>query len=182
MAEDTYGPQHAGQTGPPVAPEPPREVNQHVPGDAYVPLVPHRPWSTVLLVVHALGVVIGSLVALGGVVIFAVAAGATPPDDGIYEPWGLVIGAVMAVVAVVMLGASIPLTVLSVRGRRDADRGRPGMLHGVAIAAVVIGGVGALGQLLTGEPVISLFGLLLWGLYALLGFQVLRSTRQSPRR
>lgn len=179
MADDTHGPQHAGPTGPPVAPEPPRDVLLHAPDDANAPLVPHRPWSTVLLVVHAFGLVVGTLFALGGAVVFAIAVSATPPDDGIYEPWGLVIGAFMAVVAVVMLGASIPLTVLSVRGRRAADRGRPGMLQGVAIAAVALGGVGALGQLLTGDPVLSLLGLLLWGLYALLGFLVLRSTRTS---
>lgn len=140
--------------------------------------VTHRPWSTVLLVVHALGVVLGSLAALGGVVIFVVTATAAPPtDDGINEPWGLVIGGVMAVVGGLMLAASIPLSVLSVRGRRAADEGRPGTLHGVAIAAVALGGVGLLGQLSTGDPILSLFGLLFWGLYVLLGIAVLRATR-----
>jgi hypothetical protein len=189
MAESTHGAQHAGQTGPPAAPESPQDVLLHAPGDAYVPLVPHRPWSTVLLVVHTLGVVVGALFALGGVVIFTIAASVTPPDDGRYEAWGVVIGtsmalatgvalgAFVAVAAVVTLGVSIPLTVLSVRGRRAADSGRPGMLHGVAIAAVALGGVGALGQVLTGEPVLSLLGLLFWGMYALLGIAVLRSTR-----
>lgn len=178
MTEDASSGYYARPPGHPGAPGAPPHPGEYARVDAPGVPVTHRPWSTLLLVVHSLGVVAGTLVALGGVVIFTIAATAEPPrDTGINEPWGLVIGAVMAIVGVAMLVASIPLTVLSVRGRRAADHGSPGMLHGVAIAVVAIGGIGVLGQLATGDLVISLFGLVLWGLYALLGFLVLRSTR-----
>jgi hypothetical protein len=73
-----------------------------VPGPAwrgYGP-VPHRPWSTVFLVAHAVVGVLG-LLAIGGAVL---AVGLTllnqpgPDYEGIDEPYGLVIGAVLAVV------------------------------------------------------------------------------------
>lgn len=151
------------------------------------PPVRHRPWSTVLLVVHVVGLVVGVGAVVGGVAI-AVAAGTQTPDptDGIYEPWGLVIGGVLAVLGVVALLAAGALTALTAWGRRAADTGRPGPLRGLAIAVVVLAGLGWAGSLAAGDLLSLMVWSVLGGLYALLGFLVLRATgsdhRSGPRQ
>lgn len=145
--------------------------------------MPHRPWSTVLLVVHAFGVAAG-VVAVGcGVVLFAVAASAPPPEpaDGINEPWGLFIGGFLAVVGIVVGVPAGVLTKLTVAGRRAADQGRPGVLHGLAITVVALAGIGAVGSLAGGFTFLFLVGLVLCGIYALPGVLILRATRATSR-
>ena len=145
--EDWHGAQHVGPTGPSGIPDTPPHRVEPPPGvTGGGSLVPHRPWSTVLLVVHAFGVAAG-VVALGyGVVLFAVAVSNPPPDSlHRYEPWGFAIGGFLAVVGVVVIVAAVVITVQTVQGRREADQGRPGVLHGLAITTMTLAGVGAVG-------------------------------------
>jgi len=175
-----------GRLDGPAAPATPRDGVRHESGlTDGGPRARHRPWSTVLLVVHVVGLVAGVVAVVGGVAIAVVAGAQTPdPADGIHEPWGIVIGGVLAVLGVVVLLAAGALTALTAWGRRAADTGRPGPLRGLAIAVVVLAGLGWVGSLAAGDLLSLLVWSVLGGLYALLGFLVLRATgtdRGRPR-
>ena len=143
--------------------------------------VRHLPWSTVLLVVHVIGLVAGGVALAGGIAIAVVAATRSPdPADGIYEPWGIVVGGVLAVVGFVALVAAAGLTALTVWARRAADTGRSGPVRGLAITVAVLAGLGWLGALSAGDPQSLMVWSVLGGLYALPGLLVLRAT--SPDR
>jgi len=176
--EDWHGAQQVGPTGPSGVPDAPPHRVEHPPGvTGGGSLVPHRPWSTVLLVVHALGVPAGVAVVVYSVVMVVAAYAPPDPEDGINEPWGLVIGPVLAAFGVGVIVAAVVLTMLTVHGRRAADQGRPGWLHGLAITAVVFAAMGAVGSFVFAVPV----GLVLCGIWELTGVLVVRSTRVTSR-
>lgn len=109
-------------------------------GTATGPSTPHRPWSTVLLVFHTLGVVCAAAVIAGsGVLLVVTAAAPAPEDGGINEPWALVIAPILALVGMAALGIAYLFRRLTVRGRREADEGRPGLLRRCAVASMVLG-------------------------------------------
>lgn len=139
--------------------------------------VPHRPWSTILLVIHVLGLAAGIL-ALGFGVAFVVAAAIERSDpDGINEPWGLVIGMLLMVGGGAVGVIAGIVTKLTVAGRREAEQGRPGGLRTVAIVVLAFAGVWCVATL-NGFSVWFVFG----GLYALPAVFLLRATRSSTDR
>jgi len=104
------------------------------------PATQHRPWSTVLLVFHTVGVVCAAAVIAGSVALFVVTAAAPAPEgDGINEPYGLVIAPILALVGMVILGLAHLLRRLTVRGRREADDGQPRLLRRCAAASMALG-------------------------------------------
>lgn len=141
----------------------------------------HRPWSTILLVLHWIGVVVGGVLAVIGLVVLGIsAAGAAEVDYGMYEPWGFLIGGVVLVVGLVALAVCVPLLVFTIKGRRAASEGRFGMLFGVGIAATCLGGLSVLSSLAGMEPVTVTTALLLAGSYTFVGVRLAQATRR-PR-
>jgi hypothetical protein len=134
---------------------------------------PHRPWSTITLVLHSLGLVVGIL-ALGlGVAALIAEYSAPPPDPGVGESWGLFVGLFFGTGGVVMGLSSAALTRLCVVGRRNADEGRPRVLRSVGVVALVLAGLGAAGSVAIAFPA----GLVVCGLYALPAVFLLRTMR-----
>lgn len=141
----------------------------------------HRPWSTILLVLHWVGVVVGGVLTVLGIVVLAIsAAGSREVEYGMYEPWGFLIGGVVLVAGGAALAVSLPLLVFTIKGRRGAREGRFGILFGVGIAAVCLGGLSVLGSLASLEPVSISTTLLLSGGYAFVGVRLAQATR-TPR-
>lgn len=140
------------------------------------PPVRHRPWSTVLLALHVIAVVGGALALVGGGAMLAISATAPEPTDGINEPWGIVIGAILAAFGAVVLVAAGILTMATVRGRRAADVGRAGTLRGVSIAALVLAGLGPFGSLTSGDMSTFVVLLVPAGIYALPAIRILQTT------
>lgn len=113
--------------------------------------VRHRPWSTLLLALHWVGVAAAAALLVLGVVlvIMHVVTMASIEDGEFYEPWGLVIAGVAGTIGGVVLAAMVPLAVATARGRRRADEGQPRSLFGAAVAgsavvtlAVLLSGLG----------------------------------------
>lgn len=155
----------------------------HPPADApaaHLRAPRHRPWSTVVLVVHALGTALGVVLTGGGVALVVAGAAPRPPSDGIYEPWEIFFGGLLVIVGLAVLVVSVVLTVVTARGRRAADRGRAGLLTGAAIAVISLGGLGVLGSLTAGDPLAVVTLALPPALYALLGMALLRRLRSNP--
>lgn len=92
------------------------------------------------------------------------------------EDWS---GSIITILTIVGLALGIPgavLTKLTVSGRRQADQGRPGTLHSVATAAIVIAGCCALLMSTGGFTSAFAVGLAFCGLYALPAVLVLQAT------
>jgi hypothetical protein len=133
----------------------------------------HRPWSTVLYWFHLVSMACGVGLAALAVVLVVVVDSNT--DSG--SPWeglGIVIGGLLFGIALVCLTFSTVMLVLTAKGRRRADEGRPGMLFGTAVAAAILAGLGVflslpqmaqLTQMGAGELVGLLVGLAVNGLY-----------------
>lgn len=143
--------------------------------------VPHRPWSTVFLVAHA---VVGGLglLAVGGA---ALVVGLTllnqpgPGYEGINEPYGLVIGAVLVVVGVPLAVAQAVLVVLATSGRRAADAGRTGQLTGVAVASLGLAALGLMVWVTAGGLAGLVAGVPVFGVYAVPGVGLLLGMRSG---
>lgn len=161
--------------GPPAAPYRGAVPFPHV--EIGGPPVPHRPWSTVLVALNAMS-------ALGGVVA-TVSAGrllvveASPANQSTFATLGLVIVSVVLGVALLVLAVAVLLTVLTVRGRRAADQGRPRLLTGVAITDLSLGGLGVLAAAASGSPATAAAGLLVPLLFALPAIMLLRTLRST---
>lgn len=142
-----------------------------------LPSVPHRPWSTVLLVIHSLGLVVGIL-ALGlGAVAYISIYNAPPPDPGeAGESWGAFIGMFFGIGGLVIGLPSATLTRLCVVGRRNADDGRPQVLRSVGVFALVFAGLGAAVSIVYAFPA----GLVYCILSALPAVFLLRTMRAGP--
>lgn len=110
-------------------------------GDVALP-VRHRPWSTLLLVVHWFAVIGGGLLIGLAVVAFVAQATAPPLEPGESgEAWGIAIGMIAGTVGLLVFLPSLTLLVTTTRGRRAADQGRAGTLRTAAVATVVLGGL-----------------------------------------
>ena len=144
------------------------------------PVATHRPWSTILLVLHWIGVVVGGVLAVIGLVVLGIsAAGSREVDYGMYEPWGFLIGGVVLVIGGVALAVCVPLLVFTIKGRRAASQGRFGMLFGVGIAAACLGGLSVLSALASMEPVSITTALLLSGSYTFVGVRLTQAARMA---
>jgi hypothetical protein len=157
-----YGPQGYGPlSGPPVYEQPSAHmpygpVGPHaaygVPPWMLAPAVKHRPWSTFLVVLLSLGTAIGGLVMIGGLTRGAFNEGMTAQIVGvgvdelsrsdIDRAAPLIVG-----VGVVTFAVAVTLLILTVVGRRQADRGRVGLLRGAAIAFLVLAILSAINAL-----------------------------------
>lgn len=169
-----------GAYGAPVAPVAPGDGS----GPGATPVV-HRPWSTVLLTFHWIGAIGGALAAvIGAVALVSAVITSRVASEGINEPWGIVIGAVLLTIAAGALAVCVPLLVLTVQGRRAARAGRAGLLFGVAVAATVVGALGVLGTLnalLLTDPVTTAAGVLVWGAYLAAAIRLLVVVRRQRR-
>ena len=136
------------------------------------PPVPHRPWSTILLVVHTLALTVGVLAMGFGVLLLA--AGSRESSQGsmnLAPAFGMVFG-IGGLLVGVPLGVLRRMTVV---GRREAEDGRSRPIRNAAAATVVFTGIGAVYSLnFSFEP-----GLLLFGLYALPAVLLLQATREG---
>ena len=182
MSIDQHGAEQVGPTGPSGIPDTPPDRVGPPPGVTVAGSpVPHRPWSTVLLVFHALGLAAG-VVAVGCGVALIAEAFRNPPSDSRpgYEPWGFAFGVAFAVIGAVLIVATVVLTVVTVKARRAADQGRTGVLQGLAITVVTLAVIGALNSLAGGVRWF-LVGLVLCGIYALPGVFILRAMRATYR-
>ncbi|WP_159808913.1 hypothetical protein [Cellulomonas citrea] len=142
--------------------------------------MPHRPWSTILVLVHATCMAIGLVAIVGGAVI-AARDYSTPPDQRGPDAWGVALGALLIGVGLAMTVADGILTVTTVRGRRVADQGWPGPLRTAAGATLVLALIGACVSLVGGglSP-LTPAGFGVCGLYALPAIVVLSSTARPP--
>lgn len=114
---------------------------------------PHRPWSTLLLALDWLGVVVAVLP-----VPLAVAAVVqhlhvvrTLEEGVLYEPLHLFFVAVAVVVGLVALGALVPLLVVTTAARRRADAGDPRPLHRASVASAAVAGAAVVLTALGGD-------------------------------
>lgn len=135
--------------------------------------VQHRPWSTLLLVAHTCATVAGAVVLGFGVLVLALSSGASASDS---ENWGGIIGMILTVVGLVVGIPGAVLTKLTVSGRREAERGRPGTLRTVATAAIVIAALCAFLMSTGGLTSAFAVGLVFCALYALPAVFVLQVT------
>ena len=143
--------------------------------------VPHRPWSTLFLVVHAVVGAVGVLALAGAALAVGndLAYRPGPGDTGIDEPYGLVVGAVLGVVGLPTVIVSALLIVLATRGRRAADAGAPGLLTGTAVTSLVVAGLGLMGSIAFGGLYGLATGVPLFGVYATPGIAVLVGARSG---
>ncbi|MBX9245582.1 hypothetical protein ICW40_12295 [Actinotalea ferrariae] len=144
------------------------------------PPVPHQPWSTVVIVLNGLGILAG-VVTTGAGIALAVADSSASSSQAVFAGLGMMIAAVITVVGLAVLAVAVLVTVLTVRGRRAAERGRSGQLLAVAIIHVALGASGVLGPLSSGDVSTALMGSLPPVLYGLPGVMLLRLIRSATR-
>ncbi|MCL3861593.1 hypothetical protein [Actinotalea sp. K2] len=130
----------------------------------------HRPWSTVLLAFHMLGVSVAA-----GLLLLALVAGTgvLPGDLGSPDAVG---NAFFLLFGVILAAVYAPLAWFTVRGRRQADRGSTRTLHGLAIVACLLGTIEVVAGLLTLRSVLDVVGPLLAGVYLFAAARTVRAT------
>lgn len=100
-----------------------------------VPIVTHRPWSSLLLVTYVAVVGLGVLGVVGGLVmVVADFADRSDSWDGVMA----FIGGAIAVGCAVVGGVAGVLAASTRRGQRKADAGDASLLRGVAITTVAL--------------------------------------------
>lgn len=144
------------------------------------PPVRHRPWSAVLLVLHAIAAVFGAAVLAIGVYAFVGDLRAPSPEEGgSPDAWGVFLGVLFGVAGVGVLVPATTLGILTGRGRRAADQGSPGTLRGVAISTLVLAGIAFMLCLTAGDPGMPLVWLVLAGPFVVAAI-VLLARMRSP--
>lgn len=112
---------------------------------------PHRPWSTVLLTLHAVAVTAGAGVLVLGVVSYAGAESRSHEGGG--DSWAGLAAVIVGAAGAAVLGVALPLLLLTLAGRQRADRGDGRLLRTLAWAAA------GLAVLLLVVAVVSEFGI-----------------------
>lgn len=99
----------------------------------------HRPWSLTLVVLHAVVLAVG--LGLGGIGLWFIVTDLTRDRGDLVRdagPWGVLLGMVLLAVALVVAVTAGALLVLTLVGRRRADRGLPVMLRVVAAVGLAL--------------------------------------------
>lgn len=133
----------------------------------------HRPWSTVLLVYHAVEVAVGVVVTVLGMRYLGSGGGRS----------GDRIGGSLLVVGFVVMAVTAALVAMTLVARRRADGGRPRLLFVVGLLAAGFGCASVTGALQDASPGSLVVGLAVAGPYAYAGVataQAARRRRQSP--
>ncbi len=140
--------------------------------------VRHRPWSTLLLSVHLVGLAAGTVVLGYGAWAVVRVSTTAPADRG---PWDGLGALLLLLVGACVLVLAVPLLVMTVQGRGYADVGHRAPLFSLAAHATCLGtlaAVVALQQLERG----GLAALPVVGAYTLCALRVLVVTRVPRRR
>ncbi|WP_250444499.1 hypothetical protein [Actinotalea sp. C106] len=138
---------------------------------------PHRPWSTVLLVLHWLAVTAFCLLVGSGVVLLAMGTEPSPPGSESADALGTALAESAIGYGAVLLALAIALAVLTSRGRRRADHGRPATLRNVAIAAAGLGAVSCVGLLALRELISPPIPLVVVALYTAVAVRTVQTVR-----
>lgn len=139
-------------------------------------LVPHRPWSTILLVILSIGFTAGLLAIALGAAVLASASDAPPDPTGIGMDLSTVFTTLLVIGGLVMAVPSGIMLALTVSGRRRADEDRPRLLHSVGVMTLGASGLWAVLFLVYAFPL----GLVACAVYALPAYFVLRATAETP--
>ncbi|WP_019134922.1 hypothetical protein [Cellulomonas massiliensis] len=145
-------------------------------------VVAHRPWSTLLLLAHAVVTAAGAAGLVVAIVLAATAMRPPADPDAIHEPYGLVIGALLGVAGLVAVGLGAGLWVAAAAARRSADAGSSGSLRVLAIVALVLAGVVAAALVTAGGLLGLPLALVVCGPYAACAVRLLRATSTAPDR
>ena len=136
------------------------------------PPVPHRPWSTILLVLHTLAL-IAAVLALG-IAVLAFVANARPAPEGSID-LAFAVGLVFGVAGLVVCVSVGFLRRMTVAGRREADQGRARAIRNAGATTILVAGLGAFYSLRFSFEA----GLVACCLYALPAVFLLRATNEG---